>query len=59
MQKDICTVYGDDAVTNRTCQRWFAKYSAGDLLLDNAPLLGRPIEVDSEQIETLIENSLH
>ena len=56
-KKKICAVCGEGAVT--TCQRWFAKYSAGDLLLDNAPLLGRPIEVDSEQIETLIENSLH
>ena len=42
-----------------TCQRWFAKYSAGDLLLDNAPRLGRPSEVDSEQIKTLIENNLY
>ena len=39
------------------CQKWFAKFCAGDVLLDDAPQLGRPIEVDSDQIETLIENS--
>ena len=39
------------------CQKWFAKSHAGDLLLDSAPWLGRPVEVDSNQIETLIENS--
>ena len=49
--KKICAVCGESAVT--TCQRWFAKYCAGDLLLDSAPRLGRPIEVDSEQVKTL------
>ena len=57
MQKDIFAVYGDDAVTNRTCQRWFAKFHAGDFSLDDIPWLSRPVEVDSSQIETLIENS--
>ena len=26
MQKKICTVYGDGAVADRTCQKWFAKF---------------------------------
>ena len=25
MQKMICAVYGKDAVTDRMCQKWFAK----------------------------------
>ena len=33
------------------------KFHAGDFSLDNAPWLGRPVEVDSNQIETLIENN--
>ena len=57
MQKKICAVYGEGAVTGQTCQKWFAKFCAGYFSLDNAPWLGRPIEVDSDQIETLIENS--
>lgn len=56
-QKKICTVYGEGAVTDRTCQKWFAKFRAGDFSLDHAPRLGRPVEVDSSQIETLIENN--
>ena len=28
-QKKICAVYGEDAVTDRTCQKWFAKFCAG------------------------------
>ena len=56
-KKKICAVYGEGAVTDRTCQKWFAKFQAGDFLLDDAPQLGRPVEVDSDQIETLVENS--
>ena len=57
MQKKICAVYGEGAVTDWTCQKWFAKFHAGDFLLDEAPRLGRPVDGDSNQIETLIENN--
>ena len=33
------------------------KFCAGDFSLDDAPWSGRPVEVDSDQIETLIENN--
>ena len=51
-KKKICTVYGEGAVTDRTCQKWFAKFHAGDFSLDDAPQSGRPVEVDSNQIKT-------
>ena len=35
------------------------KFHARDFSLDDALWLGRPVEVDSDQIETLIENSQH
>ena len=57
MQKKICAVYGEGAVTDRMCQKWFAKFHAGDFSLDAAPRSGRPVEVDSDQIETLTENN--
>ena len=57
MQKKICAVYGEVAVTDRMCQKWFAKLCGGDFLLDNAAQLGRPVEVDSDQIETLTESN--
>ena len=47
-QKKICVVYGEGAVTDRTCQKWFAKFRAGDFSLDDAPRSGRPVEVDSD-----------
>ena len=39
------------------CQKLFAKFRAGDFSLDDAPRSGRPVEVDSDQIETVIENN--
>ena len=45
------------AVTDRTCQKWFAKFRAGDFSLDDAPQSGRAVEVDSDQVETLTESS--
>ena len=48
----ICAVYEEGAVTDRTCQKWFAKFCARDFSLDDAPWLGRPVEVDRDQIET-------
>ena len=57
MQKKICAERGEGAVTDRMCQKWFAKFHTGDFSLDDAPRLGRPAEVESDQIETLIENS--
>ena len=56
-KKKICAVYGEGAVTDRMCQKWFATFPAGDFSLDDAPGLGRQVEVDSGQIETLIEKS--
>ena len=55
MHQKICAVYGEGAVADRMCQKWFAKYHAGDFLLNDAPQSGRPVEVDSHQIETIIE----
>ena len=45
-------------MTDQTCQK-FAKFRAGDLSLDDAPQRGRPVEVDSNQMETLIGNNQH
>ena len=46
-------MYGKRAVTDQMCQKWFAKFHTGDFSLDNAPWSSRPVEVDSDQIETV------
>ena len=57
MQKRVCAVYGEGAMTDQTCPKWFAKFGAKDFSVDDVPWLGRPVEVDSDQIETLIETN--
>ena len=59
MQKKICAVYGEGAVIDWMYQKWFAKFNAREFLLDDAPRSGRPVEVDSDQIKTLIEVNQH
>ena len=44
-------------MTDRTCQKCFAKFCAGDFSLDDAPQLCT--QVDGDQIETLIESNQH
>ena len=48
-------------MTDQMCHKWFVKFHAGDFLLDVVSLVDHyhPIEVDSDQIETLIENNQH
>ena len=63
-QKKICVVYGKSAVTDWICQNWFVKFhtevcSLWSFFLDDVPQSGRPIEVGSNQIKTLIENNKH
>ena len=55
-KKKSFSVYGERAKTDWTCQRWFVRFCARDFMLDNVLQSGRPVEVDSNQIEALIEN---
>jgi len=42
-QKKICAVYGEDAVSERVCQNWFAKFYAGDTTCEDRERSGRPL----------------
>ena len=44
-------IYIEGAVTDWTCPQWFVKFCTGDFSLDDAPWLGRQVEVDSDQIK--------
>ena len=58
MQTNICAVYGEGAVTDRTCQSGLRSLCWG-LLTGWCSTVGRPVEVDSCPTETWIENSQH
>ena len=59
VHKKICAVYGEGVVTDQMCQKSFLKFHGGDFSLDDAPQLGRPVEVVRDQIDTLLENNQH
>ena len=46
-------------LTDRMCQKWFAKFHAGVFSLGDTPKSGRPVEVGNNQIDTLNENNQH
>ena len=58
-EREICAVYEEGAVTDRTCQKQLEKFHAGNFSVDNAPQSNRLVEVDSNQTETLTENNQH
>ena len=49
----IHAVYGESAVIDQMCQKWFVKFPVGDFSLDGYPMC-RPVVFDSDQIKTLI-----
>ena len=48
---------GEGAATDWMCQKLFVKFHAGDFSPGDPPQSGRQVEVDSDEIETLIESS--
>lgn len=53
--REICTVYGTDAINEKTCQKWFQRFRSGDFNLEDAPRSGRPITIDDDQILSLVQ----
>ena len=51
-------MYGDEALKERQCQKWFRKFRSGKTLKDE-PRSGRPNEVDDDQTKALIELDRH
>ena len=47
-------VYGEHALQERQCQRWFQKFRDGDFDIHDAPRSGRPTEVDSDELKALV-----
>jgi len=58
-KKKICAGYGEDAVSERVCQNWFAKFRAGDTTCEDRERSSRPLVVDDDQIKSLIESNPH
>ena len=53
--KNLCAVYGDEALKERQCQNWFDKFRSGDFSLEDEKRSGRPVEVDDDLIKAIID----
>ena len=53
------SVYGDEALKERQCQNWFAKFRSGDFSLKDKKRSGRPVEVDDDLIKAIIDSDRH
>ena len=53
--KAIRSVYGEDALNQRTCKKWFARFTAGDFDLNDRDPSGRPLEANDDVLEALLE----
>ena len=53
--KDICVVYGEDAIAERTVRDWFARFKSGNFDLNDPPRSERPINMDEDQLRDLLK----
>jgi [histone H3]-lysine36 N-dimethyltransferase SETMAR len=51
----ICDIYGD-ILDTRKCYRWFKKFKSGDRSLKDKPKTGRPLKIDDDTLNSLVES---
>ena len=54
MARAICSVYGEDAINERTRQRWFSRFREGNFGMEDKPRTGRPSSLDEDQLNALL-----
>lgn len=52
--REICAVYGEDAISERTARNWYTKFKSGIFDLSDAIRSGRPTDFDEEQLNQLL-----
>ncbi|XP_076052859.1 histone-lysine N-methyltransferase SETMAR-like [Oratosquilla oratoria] len=52
--RNICEVYGEEAMAERTAQKRFKKFLSGNFNLEDAPRSGRPSAFDEDALNHLI-----
>ena len=55
--RSIQSAYGDNAVNERSCRRWFSRFRSGDFSLKDEPKEGRPKKLDSEVLEAIVSEN--
>ena len=51
----LAEVYGEHALAERTCQKWFARCKSGDFGLEDEERPGQPKKIEDEELESLFD----
>lgn len=54
--RKICSVYGEGAVAESTVRKWFVQFRCGNFDVTDKHRSGRPVSVDDENIQSIVEN---
>lgn len=52
--REITNVYGEDAVSHSTCERWYKAYANGRQDVVDKPRSGRPVKIDSAALHAAL-----
>lgn len=50
-------VYGEQALAEQTCRKWFARFKSGDFDLEDKERPGQPKKFEDKELETLLEEN--
>ena len=57
--RNICVVYGDDAIGESTAKKWFSRFREDRFHISDTPRSGWPSGFDEDGLNTLIHNDPH
>lgn len=51
----LVEVYGEHALTEQTCRKWFARFKSGHFELEDKERPGQPKKFEDEELELLLD----
>ena len=51
----LVEVYGEHALAERTCQKWFSRFKSGDFGLQDEERPGQPKKFEDKEVEALLD----
>ncbi|KAL1116692.1 hypothetical protein AAG570_005164 [Ranatra chinensis] len=55
--RKICDVYGEDAVTERVCQKWFSRFRSENFFGSRCTSHWPPTEIDSDKVKEMVDTN--
>ena len=56
-RKKICDVYGNDTITEKTCQRWLKRFKEGNFDLEDQQCTGRKRRLSLQDLDSRISKN--